>query len=59
MTLIVTSGIIFLIISIFSSEIKRPLLYLIGFIFWPLSLILILTYLFFVNTINERKKWSI
>jgi hypothetical protein len=56
MTLMISSGIIFWGISIFTDQIKRPLLYLIGCIFWPITLSVIFTYLFFVNIIDEIKR---
>jgi hypothetical protein len=48
-TLIVTSGILFWIISLFTGELKRPMLSLIAYIFWPLSLVFISLYVYFYN----------
>ncbi len=54
-TLIVTSGILFWIISLFSGELKRPILSLIAYIFWPLSLAFITFYVYLLNRYNSRK----
>jgi hypothetical protein len=54
-TLIVTSGILFWIISLFTGELKRPILSLIAYIFWPLSLAFISLYVYFYN-INQLRK---
>ena len=57
MTLMISSGIIFWLISIFTSDIKRPVIYLIGCLFWPLSIIFIYTYLFLDNKIFSKKSF--
>jgi hypothetical protein len=54
-TLIVTAGILFWIISLFSGELKRPILSLIAYIFWPLSLAFISFYVYLLNRYNSRK----
>jgi hypothetical protein len=54
-TLIVTSGILFWIISLFTGELKRPMLSLIAYIFWPLSLVFISLYVYFYN-LNQLRK---
>jgi hypothetical protein len=54
-TLIVTSGILFWIISLFTGELKRPILSLIAYIFWPLSLAFISLYVYFYNLNQSRK----
>jgi len=54
-TLMVTAGILFWIISLFTGELKRPILSLIAYIFWPLSLAFISLYVYFYN-INQLRK---
>jgi hypothetical protein len=54
-TLMVTAGILFWIISLFSGELKRPILSLIAYIFWPLSLAFISFYVYLLNRYNSRK----
>jgi hypothetical protein len=55
-TLVVTSGILFWLISLFSGNLKRPILSLIGYLFWPLSLSFISIYAYFYNLSNAPKE---
>jgi hypothetical protein len=57
MTLMLSSGIIVWLISIFNQKIKRPLVLLIGCLFWPLSLIFIYTYLFLYNRVFSKESF--
>ena len=57
MTLMLSSGIIVWLISIFNQKIKRPGVLLVGCLFWPLSLIFIYTYLFLHNKIFSKKSF--
>jgi len=52
LTIMICSGIVFWVISIFEGKIKRPLLYLIGCMFWPFSIVLIYSYLSIINKIK-------
>jgi hypothetical protein len=54
-TLMVTSGFLFWIISLFTGDLKRPILSLIAYIFWPLSLAFITFYAYLLNRYNSRK----
>lgn len=54
-TLMISSGILFWIISLFTSKMERPILSLIGYLFWPFSLLIIIFYMYLLNRYNSRK----
>lgn len=54
-TLMITSGIFLWIISMFSEKVERPILSLIGYLFWPISLLFIWIYIYFYNKYNSNK----
>lgn len=56
-TLMFFSGICFYIISLFTDKVERPLIFLIGCLFWPFSLILIYTYIFINNKFFSKKSF--
>lgn len=55
-TLMITSGLLFWIISMFTGKMERPILSLVGYLFWPLSLVFIWIYVYFYNKYPGRRK---
>ena len=55
-TLMITSGLLFWIISMFTGKMERPILSLAGYLFWPLSLFFIWIYVYFYNKYPGRRK---
>jgi len=48
-TLMVTSGISFWLISMFTGKVEKPILSLIGYMLWPISLSFISIYVYFYD----------
>jgi hypothetical protein len=55
LTLMATSGILFWIISLSTGKMERPLISLFGYLFWPFSILLILSYLYLINRFSSKK----
>jgi hypothetical protein len=54
-TLMFSSGTLFWIISMFTGKMERPILSLFGYLFWPVSILLIIFYVYLLNRYNSRK----
>jgi hypothetical protein len=48
-TLMLFTGFIFYVISMFSGKVERPLVFLIGCLFWPFSLLIVYSYVLIQN----------
>jgi hypothetical protein len=53
--LMFSSGTLFWIISMFTGKMERPILSLFGYLFWPVSILLIIFYVYLLNRYNSRK----
>jgi len=48
-TLMFSSGTLFWIISMFTGKMERPILSLFGYLFWPVSILLIIFYVYLLK----------
>jgi hypothetical protein len=55
-TLIIASGIFFWVVSMFTGKVEKPILSLIGYVFWPISLVFIWIYAYFYNKYQKGRK---